>query len=76
MQASSSRRHSNAEMRGRAPLPVSAGGTPQNGHTRTPSALDVARSPPNQSNKSESILSLFYFFWECDRLTKGLQLLI
>ena len=55
----SSRRTSHSEMRGRAPLPVASGApqnpqNPQNGHSRNPSALDVARSPPNQSNKSKS----------------------
>ncbi|KAJ5110758.1 Zinc finger CCCH-type [Penicillium argentinense] len=38
-------------MRGRAPLPVPSG--LQNGHSRNPSSLDMARSPPNPSNKSE-----------------------
>ncbi|KAJ5124670.1 uncharacterized protein N7515_008495 [Penicillium bovifimosum] len=39
-------------MRGRAPVPVTSGAQPQSGHTRNHSGLDVARSPPNQSNKN------------------------
>ncbi|KAJ5965993.1 hypothetical protein N7481_012707 [Penicillium waksmanii] len=39
-------------MRGRAPLPVPSG--LQNGHSRTPSSLDMARSPPNPTNKTNS----------------------
>jgi hypothetical protein len=56
----SSRRPSHSEMRGRAPLPVASGApqNPQNGHSRNPSALDVARSPPNQNNKSKSLTSI------------------
>lgn len=58
----SSRRTSHSEMRGRAPLPVSSGAqNPQNGHSRNPSALDVARSPPNQSNKSTSLTSIYSY---------------
>lgn len=61
----SSRRTSHSEMRGRAPLPVASGApqnpqNPQNGHSRNPSALDVARSPPNQSNKSKSGLPILF----------------
>lgn len=43
-------RSNRPEMRGRAPLPVPSG--LQNGHSRNPSSLDMARSPPNPSNKS------------------------
>ncbi|KAJ5116478.1 Zinc finger CCCH-type [Penicillium angulare] len=41
---------SGSDMRGRAPLPVPSG--LQNGHSRNPSSLDMARSPPNPSNKN------------------------
>ncbi|KAJ6178381.1 hypothetical protein N7519_008842 [Penicillium mononematosum] len=56
----SSRRPSHSEMRGRAPLPVASGApqNPQNGHSRNPSALDVARSPPNQNNKKCELIFL------------------
>ncbi|KAJ6009747.1 hypothetical protein N7499_004853 [Penicillium canescens] len=57
----SSRQHSQAEMRGRAPLPVSSGAAPQNGHTRSHSGLDVARSPPNQSNKNTKHVPCKFF---------------
>ncbi|KAF4768797.1 hypothetical protein N7455_008497 [Penicillium solitum] len=62
----SSRRTSHSEMRGRAPLPVASGApqnpqNPQNGHSRNPSALDVARSPPNQSNKNTKHVPCKFF---------------
>lgn len=52
-----SSRPNRSEMRGRAPLPVPSGlQNGQNGHTRNPSGLDMARSPPNPSNKSTILL--------------------
>ncbi|CAI7668090.1 unnamed protein product [Penicillium bialowiezense] len=48
-------------MRGRAPVPVSSGAASQNGHTRTPSGLDVARSPPNQTNKNTKHVPCKFF---------------
>ncbi|CAG7997659.1 unnamed protein product [Penicillium nalgiovense] len=59
----SSRRPSHSEMRGRAPLPVASGApqNPQSGHSRNPSALDVARSPPNQNNKNTKHVPCKFF---------------
>ncbi|CDM32377.1 hypothetical protein DTO013E5_3436 [Penicillium roqueforti] len=58
-----SRRANHSEMRGRAPLPATSGApqNPQNGHSRNPSALDVARSPPNQSNKNTKHVPCKFF---------------
>ncbi|CEJ56817.1 Putative Remark: the S. pombe homolog scp3 is related to spindle poison sensitivity [Penicillium brasilianum] len=47
------------EMRGRAPLPVPSG--LQNGHSRNPSSLDMARSPPNPSNKNTKHVPCKFF---------------
>ncbi|KAJ5114610.1 Zinc finger CCCH-type, partial [Penicillium alfredii] len=48
------------EMRGRAPLPVPLGPV-QNGHSRNHSGLDMARSPPNQSNKNTKHVPCKFF---------------
>jgi hypothetical protein len=45
-------------MKNRTPLPVPSG-TPQNGHSRNSSDLDMAaRSPPNQSSKALCFVSV------------------
>ncbi|KAJ5930735.1 Zinc finger CCCH-type [Penicillium verhagenii] len=47
------------DMRGRAPLQVPSG--LQNGHSRNPSSLDMARSPPNPSNKNTKHVPCKFF---------------
>ncbi|KAJ5594531.1 uncharacterized protein N7459_000739 [Penicillium hispanicum] len=46
-------------MRGRAPLPVPSG--LQNGHSRNPSGLDMARSPPNPTSKNTKHVPCKFF---------------
>ncbi|KAJ5573051.1 Zinc finger CCCH-type [Penicillium hetheringtonii] len=52
-------RSNQSDMRGRAPLPVPSG--LQNGHSRNPSSLDMARSPPNPSNKNTKHVPCKFF---------------
>ncbi|KAJ6032381.1 hypothetical protein N7540_003113 [Penicillium herquei] len=54
-----SSRSNRSDMRGRAPLPVPSG--LQNGHSRNPSSLDMARSPPNPSNKNTKHVPCKFF---------------
>ncbi|KAJ5152868.1 uncharacterized protein N7482_009346 [Penicillium canariense] len=54
-----SSRPNRSDMRGRAPLPVPSG--LQNGHSRNPSSLDMARSPPNPSNKNTKHVPCKFF---------------
>ncbi|KAJ5624694.1 hypothetical protein N7510_001003 [Penicillium lagena] len=48
------------DMRGRA-LPVPSGQPVQNGHSRNPSGLDMARSPPNPGNKNTKHVPCKFF---------------
>ncbi|KAF7715097.1 Spindle poison sensitivity protein [Penicillium ucsense] len=56
-----SSRSNPADMRGRAPLPVPSGMQNTNGHSRNSSNLDVARSPPNPSNKNTKHVPCKFF---------------
>ncbi|KAJ5667952.1 uncharacterized protein N7477_006522 [Penicillium maclennaniae] len=52
-------RPNRSEMRGRAP--AAAASELQNGHSRNPSSLDMARSPPNPSNKNTKHVPCKFF---------------